>query len=118
MLYRVAQLRLRPGSRKGVAQIMPAGWVVQAPAVSGALSKAKPHGLTWEGWGDHTTCAQGKEQARSLVKVRGKSPTTPLVIKARYEYQSSQSVCVLCDSQRKTSEGRNGAHHEHPENVM
>lgn len=87
---------------KGVSQIMPAGWVVQAPAVSGALFKAKSHGLTLQGWGDHTVCAQGKEQARSLVKPRGKPPAKPLVIKARYGYQHTlhQCVCVLYDSQK------------------
>jgi len=85
MLYHVAQLRPRPSLRKSVSQIVPAGWVVQALVVSGALFKAKPHGLMQEGWGDHPVCAQGKEQATSLVKLRKNPPTNPLVIKARYE---------------------------------
>lgn len=87
VLYRAAQFRLRPSLHKGVSQIMPAGRVVQAPAVSGPLPKAKPHGLMQEGWGDHTVWAKGKEQARSLVKLRGKSPTNPPEIKTRYEFQ-------------------------------
>lgn len=90
---------------KGVSQIKPAGWVVQAPAVSGALFKAKPRGLTLEGQGDHTVCAQGKEQASSLVKPRGKPPAKPLVIKARYGYQHTcyTNVSVCCMTARGMS---------------
>lgn len=83
MLYHVVQLGLRRSLHKGVSQI--------TPACAGTCSlrvifKAKPHDLTLDEWGDHILCAQGKEQARSLVKPRGKPPTNPLVIKARYEY--------------------------------
>lgn len=71
MLYHVAQLRLRPSLRRGVSQIMPVGWVVlqeglQAPAVSGALFKAKPCGLTLEGWGGHTVYAKEKRRPDPL----------------------------------------------------
>lgn len=57
MHYHIVQFQLRPSLCKGVSQIMPVGWVVQASAVLGAVFKAKPHGLTLKGWEDHPVCA-------------------------------------------------------------
>lgn len=42
MLYHVVQLGLRCSLHKGVSQITPAGWVVQAPAASGQFSRLSP----------------------------------------------------------------------------